>query len=43
MAVLQEKVSSLTIMCVKSDKCSSVSFQHIINDFALKKSRKIKF
>ncbi|CAM1326808.1 Uncharacterised protein r2_g3576 [Pycnogonum litorale] len=41
--MLQEKLSALSIMCIESDKLRSLSFEDIINDFSLKKSRKKMF
>jgi hypothetical protein len=36
----QEKLSALSIMCIKSDKLRSLSFADIINDFAIQKWQK---
>jgi hypothetical protein len=41
--VLQEKLASLNILCIETDKRCSLSFQDIVNDFAFEKSRKWKF
>jgi hypothetical protein len=41
--MLQEKLSALSIKCIKSDNLHSLSFQDIINDFALKNNKRESF
>jgi hypothetical protein len=39
----QDKLCSLSLMCIESDKLRSLSFDDIISDFALEKARKRVF
>ena len=39
----QENLFALSIVCIENNKLRSISFEDIINDFALDKSRKKMF
>jgi hypothetical protein len=39
----QEKLCSLSLMCIESDKLRSLSFEDVISDFALAKARQKMF
>ena len=36
----QERLSALTILCIKSDKLKQINFDELLHDFALTKARK---